>query len=170
MLAAALFAAGAAGALAAGPTKHEALEAIATLEKNVSGPEAAAAARTIVTYAQMSDDVLVDIGPEEVPWAEEQWGLSDERENACQSLLLASFVAGNVRSQIKNNRVADDTYSGWIFAISTYSRLSKREHFRSPSIESLSRMQSDGTLLRHAREVEDRASQDEGQPEKKPMA
>jgi hypothetical protein len=152
------------------PTQHEALEAITTLEKSVAGPEALSAARTIVTYAQMSEDVLVDIGPEEVPWAEENWGLGDEREQSCQSVLLASFVAGDVRSQIKNSRVEDDTYSGWIFVISTYNRLRQKEHFSSPSIESLSRMQANGTLLQHAREVEARASQEEEPAEKKPMA
>jgi hypothetical protein len=170
LLAAALAAATAAGGLCATPTQHEALEAIATLEKSVAGPEAQAAARTIVTYAQMSDDVLVDIGPEEIPWAEEDWGIGGGREKSCKSVLLAAFVAGDVRSQIKNNRVEDDTYSGWIFVISAYNRLRQREHFSSPSIEALLKMQTSGTLLEHAREVEARAGQDEEPPEKKPMA
>jgi hypothetical protein len=170
IVAAVLAAAAAARGLAATPTQHEALAAIATLEKSVAGPEALAAARTIVTYAQLSDDVLVDIGPDEIPWAEEHWGIDDERERSLQSVLLASFVAGDVRSQIKNNRVEDDTYSGWIFVIGAYNRLRQKEHFSSPSIDSLLRMQSSGTLLQHAREVEARASQDEEPAEKKPMA
>jgi len=170
LLAAALAAATAASGLAAVPTQHEALEAIATLERSVAGPDALAAARTIVIYAQLSDDVLVDIGPEEIPWAEEDWGMDGDREKSCQSVLLAAFVAGNIRSQIKNNRVEDDTYSGWIFVISAYNRLRQREHFSSPSIEALLRMQTSGTLLQHAREVEARASQEEEPAEKKPMA
>lgn len=170
LLVAALAAASAVGAPAATPTQHEALQAIAALERSVAGPEALAAARTIVTYAQLSDDVLVDIGPEEIPWAEEDWGIDGDREKACQSVLLAAFVAGDVRSQIKNNRVEDDTYSGWIFVISAYNRLRGRERFSSPAIEALLRMQTAGTLLQHAREVEARASQDDEPAEKKPMA
>ena len=170
LLAAAAFTACAACGFAATPTRHDALLAIAVLEKSVSSPEAVEAARTIVTYAQASDDVMVDIGPEQLPWAEEKWGLGDGRELACQSMMLASFIAGNVRSQIKNDRAEDDTYSGWVFAIGTYNRLRAKEHFRSPSIESLAKMESDGTLLRHARDVEARASQEEEPPEKKPLA
>ena len=50
--------------LAATPTKHEVLRAISVMEKSVSSPEAAEAAKLIVVYAQVSDDVMVDIGPE----------------------------------------------------------------------------------------------------------
>lgn len=172
ILSAALFGAFACACLGAkAPTQHEALVAIAVLEKTVTGPEAVAAARTIVTYAELSDDVLVDIGPDEIPWAEEKWGLGSERERECQAVMLAAFVAGDVRSQIKNDRAEDDTYSGWIFAIATYDRLRGTEHFRSEAIDALERMQSEGTLLQHAREVEAQASQDEeAPPEKKPMA
>ena len=170
LLAAAALAACAACGFASTPTRHDALVAIAVLEKSVSSPEAVDAARTIVTYAQASDDVMVDIGPDQIPWSEEKWGLGDGRELACQSMMLASFIAGNVRSQIKNNRAEDDTYSGWVFAINTYNRLRAKERFRSPSLESLSKMESDGTLLQHAREVEARSSQQEEPQEQKPLA
>jgi hypothetical protein len=137
----------------AAPTKHEAMVAIDVLERNVSGKEAVEAARTVVTYAQLSDDVMVNIGPDQVPWVTEKWGLDDDRELECQSLLLASFVAGNVRSQIKNDRAEDDTYSGWVFAIKSYDRLRAKEHFRSDSMDALSKMEADGTLLQHAKEI-----------------
>ena len=31
-------------------------------------------------YAQLSDDVMVDIGPGELPWVGENWGLDQDRE------------------------------------------------------------------------------------------
>ena len=170
-LAAALFLACAAGGLAATPTKHEALQAISVLERSLVGPEADDAARTIVTYADQSDDVMVDLGPDEVPWSEEKWGLEKGSELSCQSMLLAAFVAGNVRSQIKNDRAEDDTYSGWVFAIDAYKRLRTNAKFRSPSIESLSKMEADGTLLQHAKEIQSKEEQsDPDGPQKKPLA
>jgi hypothetical protein len=170
-LAAALLLAFVPAGFAATPTKHEALQAIRVLEKSLVGSEADEAARVIVTYADQSEDVLVDLGPDEVPWADEKWGLDKERELSCQSMLLAAFVAGDVRSQIKNDRAEDDTYSGWVFAIDAYNRLRAGGKFRSPSIESLSKMEADGTLLQHARDVqskEQQAAPDE--PQKKPLA
>jgi len=157
--------------LAAAPTKHEVLKAISVIEKNVSGPEVAEAAKTIVIYAQVSDDVMVDIGPEQLPWLDEDWGLDKEHEQSCKSLLLAAFVAGDVRSQIKNDKAEDDTYSGWIFAIDTYNRLKAKRPFTSESIDSLSKMRASGTLLQHAREVRAKEEQeDSSEDAKKPMA
>jgi hypothetical protein len=148
--------------LAATPSKHDVLQAISVLEKNVASPEAVDAAKTIVSFAQDSEEVMVDIGPDQIPWVGEKWGLDKERELACQSMLLAAFVAGNIRSQIKNDRAEDDTYSGWIFAINIYNRLRAKAAFRSPSLESLSRMETDGTLLQHARDI--RQKDDKAEP------
>ena len=145
--------------------------AISVLERDVKGTEAVAAAKTIVIYAQDSDDVEVDIGPGQLPWVSEKWGLPKEQELECQSMLLAAFVAGNIKSQIKNARAEDDTYSGWVFAISAYNRLRASGSFRSPSIEELLRMEADGTLLKHAKDVqgsEDKEEQPE--PQRTPLA
>ena len=172
ILAAFLFALCSLGGFAAtAPSKHEVLKAISVMEKNVSSPEAAEAAKTIVVYAQVSDDVLVDIGPLQLPWLDEDWGLGNERDHACKSLLLAAFVAGDVKSQIKNDKAEDDTYSGWIFAIDTYNRLRAKEHFSSPSIDQLSKMKSDGTLLQHARDVRAKEDEEDGADgARKPLA
>jgi hypothetical protein len=139
--------------LAATPTKQDALEAISVMEKSVAGPAAASAAKTIVIYAQLSDDVMVNIGPDQLPWVDEKWDLAQERIQSCQALLMAAFVAGNIKSQIKNDHAEDDTYSGWIFAIDTYRRLKAAENFVSPAIEALAKLQAEGKLLQHAREV-----------------
>ncbi len=161
----------AASGFSAAPTKHEVLHAIAVIERNATSPEAAEAAKTIVIYAQVSDDVMVDIGPDQLPWLDEDWGLDKDREQACKSLLLAAFVAGDVKSQIKNDKAEDDTYSGWIFAIDTYNRLRAKETFRSDSIDSLAKMKAAGTLLQHAREVRAKEEEQDGSGDtKKPMA
>ncbi|HEY4989495.1 MAG TPA: hypothetical protein VII09_06795 [Opitutaceae bacterium] len=162
-LTAALFALCATCALAATPSKRDALLAISVLEKSVVGPEASEAAKTIVIYAQLSEDVMVDIGPDQLPWLSESFGLDKDQEAECHSILLAAFVAGNIKSQIKNDKAEDDTYSGWLFAIQTYRRLQAQEDFKSPSIEALARMQADGTLLKHAKDVQQSLQQQEDQ-------
>ena len=169
LAAAAFLACGACG-FGATPTKHEVLQAIAVMEKSVSSPAAADAAKLIVVYAQVSDDVMVDIGPDQLPWVNEDWGLEKDRAASLQSMLMAAFVAGNVKSQIKNDRAEDDTYSGWIFVIETYRRLRAKEPFRSPSIEALARMQAEGKLLQHARDVHMRSEEDDSDAPKKPPA
>ncbi len=155
---------------AAAPSKEEALQAISVLERNITSPQAAAAAKTIVVYAQLSDDVMVDVGPDQLPWVSEDWGIDKDRASALQSILVAAFVAGNVKTQIKNEKAEDDTYSGWLFAIEAYRRLSAKENFRSPSIEGLSKMQSEGKLLEHAREVHVDDADDPSGKQAKPFA
>jgi len=163
LLLAALFLAGLVGVRAATstPSKDEVLRAIEVMEKNVAGPAATEAAKTIVVYAQVSDDVLVDIGPDQLPWLQERWDLSQAEAKARQSLLMAAFVAGNIKSQLKNDKAEDDTYAGWLFAIETYHRLQSRGPFKSPAIEALSKMQEEGKLLQHARDVHNSAEQPE---------
>jgi hypothetical protein len=141
-LTAAFFVVLAGGAAAAPPSKQEVLMAISVLEKNITSPDAADAAKTVVVYA------------EQLPWVSEKWGLEKSREQNNQSLLLAAFVAGNIRSQIKNDKAEDDTYSGWIFAIDAYKRLRTKGAFQSPAIDSLKKMEDDGTLLQHAKDVQ----------------
>jgi hypothetical protein len=169
-LAAVAFLMCAACGLAAMPSKEQALQAISVLEKNLLSPQAADAAKTVVVYAQLSDDVMVDIGPEQLPWISEEWGLDKDREASLHSLLVAAFVAGNVKPQIKNEKAEDDTYSGWLFAIETYRRLKSKDNFRSPSIEALSKLQAEGKLLDHAREVHQDEEEQQADPAPKPLA
>ncbi len=143
-----------AGCAAATPSKQDVLTAISVLERNIAGPEAAEAAKTVIVYAQESDDVMVDIGPEQLPWVGEHWGLDKTQEQSNQSMLLAAFVAGNIRSQLKAEKAEDDTYSGWIFAIDAYKRLRAKEPFRSAAIENLRKMEEAGTLQQHAKDVQ----------------
>jgi hypothetical protein len=168
-LPAAAFVALASCGLAVTPSKQEALQAISVLEKGLLGPKAPEAAKTVVVYAQLSDDVLVDIGPEQLPWATEDWGLDRDREIRLHSLLVAAFVAGDVKTQITNEKAEDDTYSGWLFAIEAYRRLKARDDFQSPSLEALSRMQAEGKLLQHAKDVQSDEEQQQD-TQQKPLA
>jgi hypothetical protein len=149
--------------MAATPSKQDVLDAIGVMEKGISGPGAIAAAKTIVIYAQVSDDVMVNIGEEQLPWISEKWEMDDARLKSCQSLLMAAFVAGNIKSQLKTQKAEDDTYAGWLFAIDAYRRLRAHDSFRSPAIEALAKMQSEGKLQQHAKELQASEEQDDSQ-------
>jgi hypothetical protein len=156
---------------AATPSKQEVLDAIGVMEKGIASPEAIAAAKTIVIYAQVSDDVMVNIGEEQLPWLAEKWEMDEPRLRSCQSLLMAAFVAGNIKSQLKNQKAEDDTYAGWLFTIDAYRRLRVRDDFRSPAIEALSKMQAEGKLLQHAKELQASEQQEDRQDNQpKPLA
>ena len=89
------------------------------------------------------------------------------RSRPDHSLLLAAFVAGNVRAQLRAEKAEDDTYSGWIFAIDAYKRLRIQDPFRSPSIENLRKMEEAGTLQQHAKDVQFR--EEDGDAPRPPM-
>jgi hypothetical protein len=159
-------------AAAAAPSKQDALEAISVLEKSILGPEAPQAAKTVVVFAQVSDDVMVNVGPDQLPWLSEDWGLEREREATLHSLLLAAFVAGDIRPQLRSARAEDDTYSGWVFALDAYRKIRAKENFRSPSLEELGKMQADGKLRERARELQQQVEEqdDSDSPQSKPFA
>jgi hypothetical protein len=156
---------------AANPSKQEVLDAIGIMEKGISGPGAITAAKTIVVYAQVSDDVMVNIGEEQLPWVSEHWEMDDARLKSCQSLIMAAFVAGNIKSQLNSQKVEDDTYAGWLFAIDAYRKLRAHDTFRSPAIEELSKMQAEGKLQQHAKELQASEEQEDSQDNQpKPLA
>ncbi|HEY1848716.1 MAG TPA: hypothetical protein VGG37_05895 [Opitutaceae bacterium] len=161
-----------ADAVAAAPSKQDAIDAISVLEKSILGPDAPQAAKTIVVYAQVSDDVMVNVGPEQLPWLSEDWGLDRDREATLHSLLLAAFVAGDIKTQLRSARAEDDTYSGWVFAIESYRKIRAKENFSSPSLDELSKLQADGKLREKARELQQQAEEqdDSDSPQSKPFA
>lgn len=171
LLAAAAFLLLAKGATAA-PSKQDAIDAIAVLEKSILGPEAPEAAKTIVVFAQVSDDVMVNVGPDQLPWLSEDWGLDPDREATLHSLLLAAFVAGDIKPQLRSSRAEDDTYSGWVFAIEAYRKIRAKENIRSPSLDALGKMQAEGKLQQRARELQKQAEEDDDSdsPQPKPFA
>ena len=82
-----------------------------------------------------------------------------------------SLSPGNIKSQLKNQRAEDDTYSGWLFAIDAYRRLKAHDDFKSPAIEALAKMQAEGKLLQHAKDLqasEEQEDQSDNPP--KPLA
>jgi hypothetical protein len=136
--------AGAPGLRAAPVTRREVLAAVAVLEKDVTAPGAAAAAETVTRFGRESDDVLLIIGPETLPWVRNDVPAAEVRP---RSLLLAAYFAGDIKSQLLRGAARDDPYHGWLAAIRAYGQL-RRAHpeLEIPEIDELIRQERAGTL------------------------
>jgi hypothetical protein len=128
-------------------SKRDAREAIAVLEKSVLSPSAAEAAATITRFADESEEVLIVVGPETMPWVQDSAG----PDAKVRELLTAAYIAGNVKAQLAKRQPDDDPYSGWLFVIKAYREIrGKKSRITIPEVEELMAKEKDGTLKKEA--------------------
>jgi hypothetical protein len=97
-------------------------------------------ARTIMNFGEASSEVSISLSSKVVPWL---GGKMDER----RSLLLAAYVAGNLESQLKEGKKANDSLAGIQQAITTYRQLQKADaNFRVEELEKLIAIDAEGGL------------------------
>jgi hypothetical protein len=140
-------------ALGAPPPREEVSTAIAQIETNLVSEAAVDAAKVVLNFAEQSKNVEIRIAPETIPWLHEKWGLEPDREQSIRSMLLAAYIAGNTKSQLAAKKRADDPYAGWIFVCRGYAQFRAKVSFSSPSIDSLEKRRTEGTLQQHARDI-----------------
>lgn len=100
----------------------------------------------IVRFASESDSVQVILSEKLFPWA--------NRDLEYKIFLFGSFVAGNLKSQLRSKTKKDDSYAGALAMIRTYKRIREvNESFILSEIEILIRMQEEGTLRDYTRTV-----------------
>lgn len=132
------------GLRAAPVSRGEVLAAIAVLEKDVTSPDAPAAAEKVARYGRESDDVLLIIGPETLPWVRTD---APETEVRVRSILMAAYFAGDIKAQLRQGEARDDPYSGWLAAIRAYGQIRRKQpEITIPEIEDLIRKEHAGTL------------------------
>ncbi len=169
--AAAAFALAAAASASETPSRGRVLEAIRTFEANALGSLTAAkstddasaavagASNTILKYAIESDDVVVDLGTESVPWCDLKKGLSASSNSGQRGLLLAAYVSGSVKAQLQSGRHDPNPYWGWVAMLRVYRAMRVREGTRIPEIEALLARQIDGSLEACAAAALDRSTE-----------
>ncbi len=143
-------------------TKAQALDAIRTFEANSLGslaapkPEAEAASEvakasnTILAFALESDEVVVDLGADSVPWCDVKKGLSDLPDSGQRGLLLAAYVSGSVKAQLQSGRQDPNPLAGWVAMLRVYRAIRAREGVKIPEIETLLGKQMNGSLDAYA--------------------
>jgi hypothetical protein len=146
-------------------TRHEVLAAIAVLENDVTSADAIAAAATVARFGQESDDVLITVGAETLPWVQTD---VPEAEAKIRALLMAAYFAGDIKSQLEKHRPVDDPYRGWLSVIRAYRQiLKKHPDMVIPEVEELARKEKAGTLKHEADELRQQQDQEQ-QRERRP--
>jgi hypothetical protein len=150
-------------------SKADVLAAIRTFESNTaanltgSKPEAqidealASSTATITRYALESDDVIVDLGADAVPWCDLRRGAAAVTGTEGRGLLLAAYLSGGVKAQLLAGKQDPNPYPGWVAMLRVYRIAKMREGIAIPEVEALLARQMDGTLEAYALDAEHRS-------------
>ncbi len=113
-------------------SKETVLKAIAAFRRDPTSELGRGSSAIILRFANDSPDVLVTLSPKSMPWIE------DKPPVAEGPLLLAAFIAGNVRSQLARGTAKDDSLAGVEQVIETYRQLQRANpQLKIPSVERL---------------------------------
>jgi hypothetical protein len=128
--------------------------ALGSLTASKSSDEAnaavARASNTILKFALESDDVVVDLGPDSVPWCDVKKGLPDVSNSGQRGLLFAAYVSGSVRAQLDSGKQDPNPLAGWVAMLRVYRAVKVREGIKIPEVEPLLSRQMNGTLEAYA--------------------
>jgi hypothetical protein len=142
-------------------SRREVLAAIAVLEKDITSAEALPAAETVTRYGRESDEVLLIVGPETLPWVQTDVPAVEAR---ARIMLMAVYFAGDIKSQLQKGRPADDPYAGWLAVIRAYRQFRRKQpDLVIPEVEALIRKDRAGTLRQAAEDVLKQQEQEEQQ-------
>lgn len=141
-----------AGAVAQ-PTVEEARAAIEAVEADPLAAEKAGHVKTVMTFAELSPDVMVMLDRELLP----TWG---DKATPHADLLNAAFVGGNVRAQLDAKKNKDDSYAGLQMLFKVYRAIQAAEKdFKVDSIENLEALDKEGKLREKVEQVQKRHGQ-----------
>jgi len=110
----------------------------------------AKASKMILKFAIDSDEVVVDLGPESVPWCDVKKGLSGRSNAGQRGLLLAAYVSGCVRAQLQTGKQDPNPLAGWVAMLRLYRAVKVREGTAIPEVEALLARQMNGSLEAYA--------------------
>jgi hypothetical protein len=138
---------------AADPTVEEARAAIEAIENDPLAAEKAGHPKTVMTFAELSPDVMVLLDRELLP----TWG---DKTTPHADLLNAAFVGGNVRAQLDAKKNKDDSYAGLQMLFKIYRAVQAAEKdFNVESIEKLEALDKEGKLKEKVEQVQKRHGQ-----------
>src|SRR3954453_23218203 len=89
-----------------GGSKMSNADALATIERFFADPKLGDDLKAINKFAEESEDCLVSLDEKIITW--------QGRTPPCKytNLLTTAFVAGNVRAQLQDKKIADNPYAG----------------------------------------------------------
>jgi hypothetical protein len=139
-------------------TRAQVLDAIRVFEANAPGNLApsgtaqeasdavARATGTVVRFSLESDDVVIDLGADSIPWCDVKKGLPELSRSGERGLLLAAYLCGCVKAQLVSGKQDPNPYPGWVAMLHVYRAMKMRDGALVPEAEALLARQMDGTL------------------------
>jgi hypothetical protein len=110
----------------------------------------ARASGTIARFALESDDVVVDLGLDSVPWCDVRKGLPELSHSGERGVLLAAYLSGCVKAQLLSGKQDPNPFPGWVAMLRVYRAMKIRDGVSVPEVEALVARQVDGTLETYA--------------------
>ena len=135
-------------------TKEQVLAAIAMLETNAASDAGVDASNVIIRFAKESNAVKVRLTTEILPW---MTSTVLQRVDVARKTLLAAYLGGNIRAQLKTQKPVDDLYEGWVLTISAYHQIRRRKpEIVVAEIDDLGAKQQKGELKLYAVEIQNK--------------
>jgi hypothetical protein len=143
-------------------TRPQVLGAIRQFEANAPGNFAssrpaeeacdavARASGLIARFALESDDVVVDLGTDSVPWCDVRKGLPELSRSGERGILLAAYLSGCIKAQLLSGKPDPNPFPGWVSMLRVYRAMKIRDGVAVPEVEGLVARQADGTLEAYA--------------------
>jgi len=122
------------------PTSEKILTIVRAWEQNPITPALHQQIWQVVRFARESPLVQVRVSPVSCPYVKED-------DDVCGPVLLAAYLAGNMKAQLETGLPGDQSYEGVLFSLHMYQVLRReRPGYRSPGLDQLAELESRGEL------------------------
>lgn len=130
------------------PSESKVKQHIETLLRNPMSESAKSAGAEIIEFAGESPNYHVELEVAYMPW------VKDRALPKGSQILLAAFVAGNLREQMRKQSSKPEPYAGVLAALEVYEKIKRsNEGFHIPKVEKFLAMEREGTLRQHIASV-----------------
>jgi hypothetical protein len=134
--------------LFAAPSEARVKQNIETLLRNPTSDAARSAGAAIIEFAGKSPNYHIELQVGYMPW------VKDRALPKGSQILLAAFVAGNLREQMRKNTSKPEPYAGVLAALEVYQKIKRTNgDFVIPKAEKFLAMEREGTLRQHIASV-----------------
>lgn len=123
-------------------------QSIETLLRNPTSEAGKSAGAVIIEFAGESPDYHIELEVGYMPW------VKDRDLPKGSQILLAAFIAGNLREQMRKNSSQPEPYAGVLAALQVYQKIKQSNgSFNIPKVEKFLAMERDGKLRQHIASV-----------------
>jgi hypothetical protein len=132
----------------AAPSESRVKQKIETLLRDPTSNAAKQAGAEIIEFAGKSPNYHVELQVGYMPW------VTERNLPRGSQMLLAAFIAGNLREQMRKNSSHPEPYAGVLAALEVYQKMKRSDpDFHIPKVEKFIAMERAGTLERHIASV-----------------